>query len=58
MTWWTGKDHDRARLVQWWIAQLGNILLPEISPEIIRAKLKPKRSLAAATYNRHLAVLS
>lgn len=57
MAWWTGKDHDRARLVKWWTDQFGKTLLPEITPDEIRAKLKPKRSQAAATYNRYLAVL-
>jgi integrase len=58
MAWWTGKDHDRARLVKWWADQFGKTLLPEITPDEIRFKLKPKRSQAAATYNRYLAVLS
>jgi integrase len=58
MDWWTGKDHDRARLVKWWVDQFGKTNLLEITPDEIRTKLKVKRSLAAATYNRHLAVLS
>ena len=58
MSWWSGKDHDRARLVKWWVDQFGKTLLPEITPDEIRAKLKSKRSLAPATYNRYLAVLS
>lgn len=58
MSWWTGKDHDRARLVKWWTTQLSNTLISDISPDLIREKLKPKRSQAAATYNKHLAVLS
>jgi integrase len=58
MAWWSGKDHDRARLVKWWVDQFGKTLLPDITPDEIRLKLKPKRSLAPATYNRHLAVLS
>jgi integrase len=58
MAWWSGKDHDRARLVKWWVDQFGKTLLPEITPDEIRAKLKPHRSKAAATYNRYLAVLS
>lgn len=58
MAWWTGKDHDRARLVKWWADQFGKTLLTEITPEEIRLKLKPKSSQAAATYNKHLAVLS
>ncbi|MCD2451102.1 hypothetical protein GO003_011925 [Methylicorpusculum oleiharenae] len=58
MTWWSGKDHDRARLVQWWSVQLGKTVLTEITPDLIRSKLKCKRLLAPATYNKHLAVLS
>ena len=58
MQWWTGKDHDRARLVHWWSQQLGSTLLSDITPELIRDTLKLKKSLAPATYNRHLAVLS
>ncbi|MGJ0485195.1 MAG: hypothetical protein ACR65R_11805 [Methylomicrobium sp.] len=58
MAWWTGKDHDRARFVKWWVDQFGKTLLPDITPDEIRAKLKPHRSKAAATYNRYLAVLS
>lgn len=58
MAWWTGKDHDRARLVQWWTDQFGKTILTDITPDEIRAKLKSKRSLAPATYNKHLAVLS
>jgi integrase len=34
------------------------MLLPEITPDLIREKIKDKKSLAPATYNRHLAVLS
>lgn len=56
--WWTGKDHDRVRLVLFWEKHLGPILLSDITPEIIRDVLKPKKSLAPATYNRHLAILS
>jgi len=58
MHWWTGKDHDRARLVLWWEHRLGKTLLSEITPELIRDTLKPKKSQAPATYNKHLAVLS
>lgn len=58
MSWWSGKDHDRARLVTWWTNQLQHGLLTDISPELIREKLKVKRNHAAATYNKHLAVLS
>jgi len=58
MHWWTGKDHDRARLVLWWENQLGKILLSEITPELLREKLKLKKSKAPATYNKHLAVVS
>ncbi|MCF6251229.1 MAG: tyrosine-type recombinase/integrase [Methylococcaceae bacterium] len=58
MHWWTGKDHDRSRLVNWWTNQLGNILLTDITLELIREKLKPKKSLAPATYNKHLVVIS
>ncbi|HBA66976.1 MAG TPA: site-specific integrase [Methylococcaceae bacterium] len=58
MQWWTGKDHDRARLVLWWEQCLGKILLSDITPELIRGALKAKKSLAPATYNKHLAVLS
>lgn len=58
MHWWSGKDHDRARLVLWWENQLGNTILTEIMPEVIREALKPKKSKAPATYNKHLAVIS
>ena len=58
MHWWTGKDHDRVRLVLWWEQCLGKTLLSDITPELIRDALKQKKSLAPATYNRHLAVLS
>lgn len=58
MHWWTGKDHDRARLVLWWEHRLGKTLLSDITPELIRDTLKPKKSQAPATYNKHLAVLS
>lgn len=58
MSWWTGKDHDRVRLVLWWEKHLGKYLLSDITPELIRDTLKPKKSLAPATYNKHLAVLS
>jgi integrase len=58
MRWWTGKDHDRVRLVLWWEKQLGKTIISEISPEIIREILKPKKTQAAATYNKHLAVIS
>jgi hypothetical protein len=58
MSWWTGKDHDRARLVKWWCSQFGKIIISEITPDEIRLKLKPKRAQAPATYNRYLAVLS
>ncbi|MEE9345486.1 MAG: site-specific integrase [Methylococcales bacterium] len=55
---WTGKDHDRVRLVLWWEARLGKTLLSDISPDLIREHLKPKKSQAPSTYNRHLAVVS
>lgn len=58
MHWWTGKDHDRVRLVLWWEQRLGKTLLSDITPELIRDTLKPKKSQAPATYNKHLAVLS
>ena len=58
MHWWSGKDHDRARLVLWWEKQLGKTLLTDITPELIRELLKPKKARKPATYNRHLAVLS
>jgi len=58
MQWWTGKDHDRVRLVLWWEQRLGKTLLSDITPKIIRDILKPKKSQAPATYNKHLAVLS
>ncbi len=58
MQWWTGKDHDRTRLVAWWNQRLNNTLLSDISPESIRQILQCKKLLAPATYNRHLAVLS
>jgi integrase len=58
MHWWTGKDHDRVRLVLWWEKRLGKTLLSDITPELIRDVLKQKKSLAPATYNKHLAVLS
>jgi len=56
--WWTGKDHDRVRLVLFWEKRLGQTLLSDITPELIRDILKQKKSQAPATYNRHLAVLS
>ncbi|MBF6650666.1 site-specific integrase [Methylobacter sp. BlB1] len=37
---------------------MGKYLLSDITPELIRDTLKPKKSQAAATYNKHLAVLS
>lgn len=37
---------------------MGKSLLSDITPELIRDTLKPKKSLAQATYNKHLAVLS
>jgi hypothetical protein len=37
MAWWTGKDHDRARLVKWWSDRFGKTLLPDITPDEIRA---------------------
>jgi len=55
---WTGKDHDRVRLVLWWEQRLGKHLLSDITPEAIRDILKQKKSQAPATYNKHLAVLS
>ncbi len=58
MQWWTGKDHDRVRLVLWWENQIGKVLLLEITPELIREKLKQKKSKAPATYNKHLVVIS
>jgi len=58
MHWWSGKDHDRVRLVLWWENQLGKFFLSEITPELIRKKLKPHKSKAPATYNRYLAVVS
>jgi len=58
MQWWAGKDHDRVRLVSWWEQCLGKTLLSDITPELIRDALKQKKSLAPATYNKHLAVLS
>ena len=58
MHWWTGKDHDRVRLVLWWENRLGKTLVSEITPELIREKLKVKKTKAPATYNKHLAVIS
>ncbi len=58
MHWWTGKDHDRVRLVLWWESHLGKTILSDVSPELVREKLKTKKSKAAATYNKYLAVLS
>jgi len=58
MHWWSGKDHDRVRLVLWWEKQLSKTLLSDIKPDLIRELLKPKKSQAPATYNKHLAVLS
>ncbi|MEI6709262.1 MAG: hypothetical protein WCK96_19240 [Methylococcales bacterium] len=58
MHWWTGKDHDRVRLVLCWEQRLGKLLLSDITPELIRDTLKAKKSQAPATYNKHLAVLS
>lgn len=58
MQWWTGKDHDRIRLVLWWEKCLGKTFLSDITPEMIRNALKSKKLQAPATYNKHLAVLS
>jgi integrase len=58
MQWWSGKDHDRVRLVLWWEQRLGKSLLSDITPELVRDILKQKKSQAPATYNKHLAVLS
>lgn len=58
MQWWTGKDHDRTRLVLWWENHYRDMLLSDITPVLIREALKVKKSKAAATYNKHLAVLS
>ena len=58
MHWWTGKDHDRVRLVLCWEQRLGKHLLSDITPELISDTLKAKKSQAPATYNKHLAVLS
>lgn len=58
MKWWSGKDSDRVRMVSSWEQRLGKTLLSDITPELIRETLKPKKSQAPATYNRHLAVLS
>jgi len=55
---WSGKDHDRVRLVLWWESQLGKTLLSEVTPELIRKKLKPHKAKAPATYNRYLAIVS
>jgi len=55
---WEGKDHDRARMVLAWEDIFKDILLSDISPELIRKKLKPKKDRAPATYNRHKAVLA
>ena len=55
---WTGKDSDRVRLVLFWETQLGKTLLSDVTPELIRERLKPKKAQAPATYNKHLAVLS
>lgn len=46
---WTGKDHDRVRLVSWWTNQLDKILLSDITPELIREKIKVKKSKAPIT---------
>jgi hypothetical protein len=32
MQWWSGKDHDRVRLVLWWEQRLGKSLLSDITP--------------------------
>jgi len=53
---WTGKDHDRVRLVVWWTKQLDNILLSKITSELIEEKLKVHETKAPATYNKYLAV--
>ena len=58
MHWWTGKDHDRVRLVLWWENQLGKIFLSEITSKLIREKLKQKKAKAPATYNKYLVVVS
>jgi hypothetical protein len=46
MQWWTGKDHDRVRLVLWWEHRLSKLLLSDITLELIRDTLKPKKSQA------------
>ena len=58
VTAWTGKDHDRVRLVLWWENIFKGTLLSEITPDLIREKLKPKKAKAPATYNRHKVVLA
>ncbi|MCK5665110.1 MAG: site-specific integrase, partial [Thiotrichaceae bacterium] len=55
---WAGKDNDRVRGVLWWDARLGETLLSDITPELIREKLNPTKSKAPATYNKHLVVVS
>ena len=55
---WTGKDHDRVRMVLIWEDIFKDILLSDITPELIRKSLKPKRDRAPATFNRHKAVLA
>ncbi len=44
--------------VFWWSERLGQKLLSDITPELIRETLKLKKSQAPATYNKYLAVLS
>ena len=55
---WTGKDHDCIRLVSWWTDHFRHLLLTDITPQLIREKLKPKKHQAPSTYNRHIVVLS
>lgn len=54
---WTGKDHDRVRLILIWEGLLGKTLLSDITPKLVRATLKPKKSKAPATYNKHLTII-
>ena len=50
---WTGRDHDRVRMVLVWETTFRDRLLSDITQEIIRKHLKPKKQQAPSTYNKH-----
>ena len=55
---WTGRSHDRPRMVLVWEAIFRDTLLSDITPDMIRKALKPRKAQAPATYNQHRATLS